>query len=102
MRHAEPCGSIQPILTKIFENKFTLKPCPKNIKFVTIREHGTSTYNTKFKEYNLSQSINPVQYLQSWKYFGRIWLLPRGYFKSHMHNVAVQTIFHPPKVAYVI
>ena len=53
MRHAEPCGSIQPILTKVFENTFTLKPCPKNIKFVTIREHGTSTYNTKFKEYNL-------------------------------------------------
>ena len=67
MRHAEPCGSIQPILTKVFENKFTLKPCPKNIKFVTIREHGTSTYNTKFKEFNLSQSINPIHYLQSWK-----------------------------------
>ena len=72
MRHAEPCGSIQPILTKVFENTFTLKPCPKNIKFVTIREHGTSTYNTKFKEYNLSQSINPIQYLQSWKYFDNI------------------------------
>ena len=72
MRHAEPCGSVPPILTKTFKNVFALKPCPKTVPFVTIHTNGTSTYNTKFKEYNLSQSINPIYYLQSWKYFDNI------------------------------